>query len=219
MKTILAAAALVATAGIVNAGTITFDNFSNGYYFDGTPVDLGDGLMGAITATGGQNRAQILGTNNPKNIPAADDLVDAKHSVTGETYTGGKALVIADRRSKPNRPMDNNIGGTLTLTFDRMLTILGFTGIDLEMPNQGVTVSADGGAFTGGYFNGNDQWTDFALAVPLTGMSFTFKLGGSGAIDNLQWRDAPSPVPVPAAGLLLVAGLGALAVARRRATA
>ena len=219
MKTILAAAALVATAGIVNAGTITFDSFSNGHYFDGTAVDLGDGLMGSITATGGQNRAQILGTNNPKNIPAADDLVDAKHSVTGETYTGGKALVIADRRSKANRPMDNNIGGTLTVTFDRVLTMLGFTGIDLEEPGQGVSVSADGGAFTRGFFNGNDQWTDFAFAAPLTGMSFTFRLGGSGAIDNLRWQEAPAPVPVPAAGLLLIAGLGAMAVARRRTAA
>ena len=54
---------------------------------------------------------------------------------------------------------------------------------------------------------------DFLTVAGLRTRTLTFKFSGSGGIDNLQ---VTAPVPLPASAVLLLGGLGALGVLRRR---
>ncbi|GAA3873423.1 VPLPA-CTERM sorting domain-containing protein [Celeribacter arenosi] len=78
--------------------------------------------------------------------------------------------------------------------------------------------SYDGGAVTATYTESNNGNT-MTLAEPnLTGVTsvlFVNKSGGSSRIDDINVSTI-SEVPLPASGLLLLAGLGGLAMKRRR---
>ena len=69
------------------------------------------------------------------------------------------------------------------------------------------------GTFYTPHTGGDNTWDRLQLGVAGV-KSMRIRLGGSGAIDNIDYivpRDQPPEVPVPATPLLLLLGLGLLA--------
>lgn len=105
---------------------------------------------------------------------------------------------------------------TLTITFSWAVNLLGFE-LGLLDRNDDYEISYNGGAFE--YFGPN-------LTNPMTGRNYvtSFSIRGSGVLfqdglgnDDFTLKYANvAPVPLPAAGFLLVGALGGIAALRRR---
>lgn len=222
-RTALTLVALLASASIVSAATIV----QNGS-FENAPAAGTKGLNGRLFST--------LATSSPG--------WDIFTSLPGWTRTGGAGIEIqADRAVGLTDALfgehyveldSNNNSGmrqTLSLGVGRHLLSFWFSprelrqnttaetnGITYAIGNLAGTVSGPGGL--SGTAVGT--WTEITglFKVKTAGnhdLNFT-AVGTSdsygGFIDNVSVT--PSPVPLPAAGLLLAAAIGGIAVLRRR---
>lgn len=135
------------------------------------------------------------------------DLIPA---MQGENGVGGNVLILQD--TSGGIPNDFPGGGTIsfTLTSGPSFFLEGFSAID-----DGVFEAFDANGLLGSITLMSDNETGrttFMSSRINVGDTFSFDYSGSGGIDSL----VVAPVPVPAALPLVLTGLGALALVRRR---
>lgn len=196
IKTLSLAATLV-VAGAVSANAVTYDFEA---YADGT---YGEGVFDGVAWNG-----NLAGGSTGLTVTASggDDFayLDA----------GGAGLgvcTIIDGADQCNPTSDDNVqlGETLILTFSEDVKI---TSILLRNATHGLFEALD---FIN--FDGDNSGT------------YTVGLGGFGGVFGSLWEFTigdpiefyiasitVSPIPVPAAGLMLLTGLGGMFFARRR---
>ncbi|MEO0939724.1 MAG: cadherin-like domain-containing protein [Pseudomonadota bacterium] len=160
----------------------TFIDFNN--LATGTVVDTEykqDGVT--ISAIGGSNKAMIFDTANPTG--GDTDLA---------TNNLGNVLIISEDGNSGN-PDDEAHGGTLRFTFDEEVDVKSLTFLDIEESAWVKFYDADGKHIktidVHGVGNNGQRKVDFNV----DGVArMDVILGGSGAIDNLEF-DVPNAAP------------------------
>ncbi|GFE63449.1 VPLPA-CTERM sorting domain-containing protein [Litoreibacter roseus] len=215
LKPLLLSLMVVGAGGAASASTIDFNSFAHSDNV--TSVMSSDGLVSAnVTASGGINQAWAFNTN--LTTTRDNDLegpFDSFNGTSPDGYDAGNVLIIQENL---NTSADDNAGGgSITFQFAEAVTLLGFGLFDDAVVT--ITSVSGGTTFTGslpvpaadGKYDNFDVGSLFENVTDLT-----FTLDGSGAIDDLRF--ALTPIPVPAALPMLLAGIGGLGlVARRRA--
>ncbi|MEO0680694.1 MAG: VPLPA-CTERM sorting domain-containing protein, partial [Pseudomonadota bacterium] len=152
----------------------------------------------------------------------------------GFTLDFDEMFIALGSTSTPDFEIERSAGTDGVLTITKGGDLFGFISVDWEAedddePNIDITLEGFLGAASQGadtFTTGLQAYTTFS-AVDLAGLSLDRLVisadrdgGFSGAFDTVVLNDAPggpsSEVPVPAAGGLLVAALGGLALMRRR---
>lgn len=136
--------------------------------------------------------------------PNALKVLDSNNFGAGNTTPGGSNYLL----------VDTDVGfvtGITTFTFDSLLSAFGFWYSDAEGSG---TISFGGQTFALSA-TGNGGSSFFGYVGNTFVDSFTIDFGDDSnfGIDDVSY----APVPLPAGLPLLLAGLGALAIARRRA--
>lgn len=184
-----------------------------------------DGTINAdITVVGGTAQAVVFDTTgaNIRDRDLLDPFRNDDGTVTGIRPLG--VLIIQEDNGADTTPDDNAGGGSITFNFDQAINFSSFRIFD----DATITVSTSGRAetFAGSVATppnenqGNRVFGEFDIANGIFNnvRDLTFTFSGSGAIDDLE----VSPVPLPAALTLMLAGLGGLGAVgsrRRRKTA
>jgi len=206
--------------GSVAAQASTIDLTDNGTYTQTTT---------SASGTTADNVSWVI-----KPIPAQGPL----------TYTNfdGNSLA-ANKALNPDLAFENDGIGikddevsypseSLTMTFDQSVTVTGVYVLDLfgaettEIYSNGVlvgTIAALSGATNSTDDNSTDGYSYIKFSTGVTTTSLTFKAGPKndtpkafGSPDFALAAITLAPIPVPAAGLLLLGGLGALGAAKKR---
>jgi hypothetical protein len=197
IKTLAAAAVMAFSGQAASATTISFDEFRTG-------TDLGSVVLGTLQATQVGTAVEFVYTNTASVINATN-------------FTTQLFLTYVDSRVGVSRI---NISGVAS---DSFLSTSGVTNAGLEFQFRiGWPESGRGGGAL--RLNPGESSTFQLLNTTLAG----FFQGDNSAMIHLQgledggstkYVSTPSAVPIPAAGFLLLAGLGGLAAMRRRKTA
>ena len=209
MKVIsIAAALLCGAAGTALAAPVTFD-------FTGGP----NTVHGSLAFAQGGVSVDVL--------PLVYDdryRLDGQHRTLGHWGTGLGVRDTGDRDHKVDGSGDNN---AVLFTFDRQITLLGATFSYADADDHVEVFLLDGTRGPNvrrglGFTGRGGGWSDVAAVDFSADMltSETFALGATDRDD--EWKLSSitvdvAAVPVPAAGVLLLAGLGGLAAMRRRA--
>lgn len=218
---IISAAAFAVIAPLAaSASVIDFEGFDNGANV--TSVTSTDGLVSATVSAsarlgnGSFIRSTARAFDSELNSTFDPDL-EAPFTTGGLSLNPGNVLIIQEPGS--GIPDDNATGGFIDFIFSSTVLFSGFTGLDdanFRVTGNGDTIAIGApGQFRVPNDNG---FGVFALGTPVAVDSLRFRFqGASGAIDDLTFI-APdiAPVPVPAALPLLLAGIGGLAVMKRR---
>ena len=214
----LALAAIVTMAGAMAAAASTIDFTDEGSY-----------TAGASQATGTTDGTGWTLTPNPNVyfLTYSQEYDGTNAPVTTLALENDGVGVIRNRNSTDDEvtyPRES-----LTMTFDAAVEVSGFYFLDL-FGRETVTVYADGNLVTsiatisspwGSGDNSEGGYVYYAFDATVT--SLTFVPGSSN--DNRGRPDFAlaaidlAPIPVPAAGLLLLTALGGLGLARRRKSA
>lgn len=231
MKKLLLASFLGAISTGATAATVDFgNNFNNFDSAADTTVhgeivsrfDFGNGLTGHIVVSnpnevGGVGEARIFDTRLTGT--SDDDLEGDFENVadSNDDRDFGKALIIQERASLADSVSDDERGGGIvTFFFDTAINLLNLTYLDGE---RGAIVSTSGtelGDFGSGV-SGDHKFVElnFERNSDAFGIrSFSVQYNGSGAIGAFDAE--VSPIPLPAALSLMLAGLGGLGVAGRK---
>ncbi|MAT92417.1 MAG: thrombospondin type 3 repeat:Cna B-type [Halioglobus sp.] len=202
-----------------SAGTIIDDEYT-GLSFNGVNVARGNAsnlatIFDTTSPTGGDTDLAgpfanaNLGALNPGNVLI---LHEHPHECDGTT--------CSDPDDEGRRP-----AGYFDIDFGTAVTLNSIDFFDIEGAENGATpnnaislfdafdVEISAGTFYTPHTGGDNTWDRLQLGVAGV-KSMRIRLGGSGAIDNIDYivpRDQPPEVPVPATPLLLLLGLGLLA--------
>lgn len=201
LKTIIAVAAL-AVPLTAQAAVLDFEDLAHGDAIDAVAVG---GISATVTTIGGTNQARAFDTRERRTQDP-----DLEGPFTGPVTDPGLVLIIQSDDRGVSAPNDERSGGVVTFTFDRLVNVLGFAGLDDIV----VTASTEkGGAATLRVASDNESGRLSGLGAEFQGVrQLSFDFSGSGAIDGIE----VSAVPVPAALPLMLAGLGAMGLAARR---
>ena len=225
------------------AVTIDFDDLSHGELVtDQYLASLGVTIEGTNVARPQFSGALVYDTTTVPTSPKNQDLTgppwasgNLSMSVLANTLVIPGGLADADHDGLVDNPTDEGQrpAGFFTISFADPISSFGLDLVDIDLAEQ------MGGAlefYSGGMLLGSLTFEDLAAAdasivlgnnsanrvAPILASMFQassfdqviVQMGGSGAIDNLEFQ--PTSVPEPALSLLLGAGL-ALAARRRRA--
>lgn len=186
----------------------------SGFYLGGGPTfleDFEDGTLdGGITASVGS----VIGPGGlTDSVDADDGTIDGSGSAGRSFFSGGGATGITFRFSSlvtaAGLVWTDGTGSTTFRAFDDADDLIGE-----------LTVSVATGGITGQ----TDEDTFFGIKSAGGIRSiFVSNSGGGIEVDHVQYGDmatsTTSPIPLPASGVLLLAGLAGLTRLRRRARA
>jgi hypothetical protein len=177
--------------------------------------------------------AMFAGSTHAATIPV---VLDFESSVVSPFTLTDQAPPVGPGNCRDGSCIKVNKNGTDTLAIDAPLTF-SISSFWFQLLGKGddLLVTTDKGVFTllESVFDHNNGHTadasslsvaEFAALQGITYISFVMGTNGSGRVDdiNLSYddgREEPSPVPLPAAGLMLAGALGGLSALRRRKTA
>ncbi|KPP88996.1 MAG: putative extracelllular protein [Rhodobacteraceae bacterium HLUCCA08] len=240
-----AAAGLALLAGVAAADTIAFDfdtTLSYSGTFETTPFDLNnDGLddvnLGFFTG-GAAFISTLTSWNQPDTGPIGPGVPPGDILLVGAPYQATVSLTRFfreednDKRiklfdegetinaaSSPNKgDFDYLYDGGNSFNPDQFPNVGdgGFVGFEIEI-GEGNIATNDGEYFTG--FTGTTElfygFMNIQHGSIIVGMSGYNTTPGAGATVTGTTTGGPSPVPLPATGLMLLAGLGGLGALRR----
>lgn len=214
----VAAAAAIFTTGAAQAATVTLDFDGTGGIFasGGGLAITDDGVTFGLSSSGGAGPALF----NSDCGSSCNGDADLQPPVQGQDGVAGNVLI--QQNPSVSGPNDDPNTQFLTITILDDIELI-WTGVSLV--DDGVyTASTSLDAFLGTASLVGNSSTDaltFSSSVLGMGDSVTVSFflpngsaGASGAIDRLTFDVAP--IPLPAAGFLLLGGLGGLMVMRRR---
>ncbi|MEJ6392496.1 VPLPA-CTERM sorting domain-containing protein [Gymnodinialimonas sp. 2305UL16-5] len=234
----LMAAAVIATLPLAAAATPVVMNFDTD---GGTATWLNDDAS-TNTLLGyafGDFEFSIFHVATRSNASGANlfdmDACDSEASCVGnddgdlipqtenENGVDGRLLIRQDADNQGNPlPLDDDDAAsgyiTFTLKSGPAFSLAGFSAIDVTRLAlySGIGTSGPLLATVSGLDNNRTEAVSFAPSSLINvGESFTFAFDGSGGVDSIVL----APVPLPAGGLLLLGGLGGLAIVRRRMAA
>ena len=211
----LVLAALIAAAPLTSAHAelFTFEGNSAGDIITGFTA-LGDGPDATVAVVGGSAQAMVFDTQNFTGQ-------DADLSFPNDNL--GKVLIISEDGDSSD-PDDNASGGMITIDFIGLANINDFTIVDIDRGetatfdfffanNTSLQVIIPGSDVGNGQFRQFSSLVGAGILDSLKNVtSFKTTLSGSGAFDNYDFTQVPTPATLP----LLFAGLGGLLFARRR---
>lgn len=200
------------------SATADFSTFSEPQVISGLAdfADFGNGVFAKVSASGGTGQAVILNTLDPTTdctnstvgVCNDPDLQSPFKDKDGNEESFGNALIVQEGGGS-SLP-DDNIGGTLTFTFESAITLLSLVFLDGDK-NEKVTITADNDANKKLEFNGigDNTFTRVFFDESFKNITtFSVAMSGSGAIGEF------SVIPLPAGFLLLLSGLGVLGFVR-----
>ena len=216
-KALMAAAAAVTLAGPAAALNIDFE----GYLAPGQNVDtLGTSALihPIVTATSAGPDLRVVRVGSPTDAFVPNDEVTPAGAF-------GTAFLSTDLWS----PVID-----VTLSFSKIVKDLSFYIADID----GRGPASNNEEFTATAYKGGAAVGSIYVDAPMVGgdgVAWLFDMSGFGYVDEvvisgvtdggqrlIGWgldNIQATPIPVPAAGLMMLAGLGGLAAARRRKTA
>ncbi|ABD53722.1 VPLPA-CTERM sorting domain-containing protein [Jannaschia sp. CCS1] len=230
-KTLIGAVALALAAGTVNAATITFNTFNIGEFntaVNGGTVEDFEGFAGGtgwnsstVTSVGTFAANTGTGSGSVCNTQSGGNCTDL--FINDTTLSGQGNLVPAGAGNALSSNDTNGIFWDVFLAGNAMFNRIVFAVNDAaDLNNTIFTVLTDDGssATLSGQANGNEQ----LVVIDLGGMvsSATVSMFNNRTNDGFTIDGAAAtvaPVPLPAGAVLLLGGLGALAVMRRRRAA
>lgn len=217
MKTLLLSTALVVAAGGAHAASLSID-FETGYTDDVTILADGAEIAPGVTVSSTEEPIQVVKVGEPRDGFIPDDM-PADNSFGNFFLTGD---------------FDNDTD--LTLSFATAVKGLTFDIADIDGSGETVTSSTEFFSFIAS-LNGSVVQEIFVDATQVSGDAQVVEIafGADTQIDaleivgvtkggtrNIGWgidNIHASPVPLPAAGWLLIGAFGGLAAMKRRKTA
>ena len=208
-----------------SALVLDFEGFLPGQIIDDEYSEYGVHIS-AINLGGGPNIAAVFDTNNFTG--GDDDLAAPFFNSNGlGTLSPGNVLIIQENDNCDSvmctTPDDEGSrpAGYFTITFDVPVTLNSIDFFDIEgaeSPNSSdnqISLYGVNGLITNAFWTpdtgGDNTWDQLLFGISGVTM-IEIRMGGSGALDNLDF----TPVPVPAAVWLLGSGLFGLFATRRR---
>ena len=218
-STLLTAAAAVAIAGSANAASVTIDSFdTTNFQVLGAPT-LGTPAQNPATTSGATADAigGIRTLTNERTDPAG--TANAFGRQVSTVISGGIAAVSLGASTEGTALISWDAGGADLVdgTNDRITldVISADLSVNFTLSIGGVSVTESVGSSGPGTLAFN--FSDFA-GVDLTNVStISLLVSGQTSFDTeFDLIQAVGEVPLPAAGLLAIAGLGALGATRAR---
>lgn len=221
LKSVLACGMSLAATSVL-AASIDFSGLDAGTIIDN---EYFSSLGVTVSATGTGNApdaAVIFDTDNPTG--GDYDLAGPFAPGVGNSFgsiSPGNVLILQENNTCDELTCSNpddqgsRPGGTMSFAFGNAVSITSVDFFDVEGPEAGTVVLFDAGGEVLNTIDivstgGDNLW--YRLMIDVGGVySMDINMGGSGAIDNIQYV-----VPVPAALPLMLGALSMLGFARGR---
>ncbi|NND59610.1 MAG: PEP-CTERM sorting domain-containing protein [Gammaproteobacteria bacterium] len=213
--------ALLLNASAASALVLDFEGFAAGTIIDDEYFTTFGVTISAINSGSSPDIAVVFDSNNPTG--GDSDLGAPFAPAAGNPFgsiSPGNLLILQENNCPASGCVPDDQGarpaGTISFVFENAVMIESLDFFDIEGPEIGDVVLYDALGNTMATFaipdtGGDNFWA--RLIMNVDGVSaIDVNMGGSGAIDNLQF----SPVPVPAALPLFFGGLTLLGFMRRR---
>lgn len=213
---------LAFTAFSAQAVVINFEGFAAGTEI--TNQIPGVTISATNAAASGNNLAVVFDTENPTgNDPDLGAPFNSNNPALADNFRPGKVLVIQENNVPSSNPNDEGSrpAGFFTLDFESLITLTSIDFFDVEprpgeagspiqlFDNSGNEILA--GAFITPDTGGDNMWDRVVFNV--TGVKrIQINMGGSGAIDNIDY----TVVPIPAAFWLFATGAAGLIASGKR---